>query len=150
MSGYYDNTRCIQRMSSPSNDRLDEQFALPVTESCATHLSQISPLPAPYTDCTLSHAQLPPSKKEKARSQKPHQVLREVVRRYLIDTCAYSSNDVETLLSDVPKSWERHNNLIVLPEHSFSDSRWQIHLQPSKKQVSEFKYMFFLANVQNY
>ncbi len=134
MSGYYDDSRCIQHVTSANNGSIDEHFALPVTTSCVTHLSIPSPLPAPYTDCTLSYAQLPPSKKGRAKSQTPHRVLREAVRRYLTNTRAHTIEDVETLLLDIPKSWERHGDLIVLPENSFKDSRWQIHFQLSTKR----------------
>ena len=32
----------------------------------------------------------------------------------------------------MPRSWERHGDLVVLPENSFKDPRWQPHLHCSK------------------
>ena len=134
-SGYYDSSRSIQRINSTFSGSSDNYFAIPITTLCITHLNQPSPLPTPYTDCLLAHAQLPLSKKARAKSQTPYQILREAVRSFLVDTQQCTVEDIETLLMDVPRSWERHSDLVVLSEDSFSDSRWQKHLQMVKEEI---------------
>lgn len=112
---------------------------MPITLSCEITLRNMSPLPHPYTDCTLAYAELPLSKRARAKSQTPHQVLREAVRSYLTETGWYTTDNVETLLLDVPRSWERHGDLIVLPEYSFQDVRWQPHIECALKGTGEHK-----------
>ncbi len=134
-SGYYDRSRCIQRINSTISGNSDNYFAIPITTACIAHLNQLATLPIPYTDCIVAHAQLPLSKKARAKLQTPYQVLREAVKSFLIDTQQCTVEDIETLLKDVPRSWERHGDLIALPEDSFSDSRWQKHLQLVKVEI---------------
>ena len=93
----------------------------------------LSLLPPPYTDCTVANIELPSSKSARAKLHQPYRTLSEAVRRYLVEAGGgYSVEDIETLLLDVPRSWERHEDLVVLPENSFKDPRWQPHLHCSK------------------
>ena len=136
-SDYYDKSRRITKLSDFSSTidssvhKQTEHFAIPITQSCVDQLKvTVDSLPHPFTDCKLVCVDLPCSKKEQAKHTKPCEVLKEAVRLFLnraVDKSnILSSEEIEELLLDIPTSWERHNDLVVLSVKSFKDPRWKL------------------------
>ncbi|KAM7287268.1 tRNA wybutosine-synthesizing protein 2 homolog [Ixodes scapularis] len=53
----------------------------------------------------------------------PHKVLRNLVKA-LLQEAAFDDGSIDQLLSEVPKRWERHGDLVLLGQGAFSDPRW--------------------------
>lgn len=53
----------------------------------------------------------------------PHKVLRNLVKA-LLQEAAFDDGSIDQLLSEVPKRWERHGDLVLLGQSAFSDPRW--------------------------
>lgn len=96
-------------------------FAVPITPEGAakleSHMDEHGTLPEPWSSCVLLNVALPPSKK--ALNTSGHQKLQEAVDR-LLDECGIT--DKGSLLAEIPDSWERHGDLVVLTQGSFSAS----------------------------
>ena len=113
---------------------LGGMFAIPITpEGVAkleSHVVEHGTLPEPWSSCVPLNVALPPSKK--ALNTSGYQKLQEAVDR-LLDECGIS--DKGSLLAELPDSWERHGDLVVLSQGSFSathvwhslgDRLWQV------------------------
>ena len=122
-AGYYDSSRRIRNISPNS-------FALPVTATCAKLLTEKEgTLPDPkFSELRLIRADLPKSKKCQVKTE--WESLQEAIND-LFDDLSISCNrelDSEScakLVSEVPKSWEKHGDLVVLPQNSFTSPMWQ-------------------------
>ncbi|CAN8003767.1 unnamed protein product [Ixodes hexagonus] len=58
-----------------------------------------------------------------ALKESPQKVLRNHVETLLRDA-AFDDNLINQLLTEVPKRWERHGDLVLLAQGAFSDSQW--------------------------
>lgn len=94
-------------------------FAVPVTpEGVAafeSYMTEHGSLPEPWSTCVLLNVALPPSKK--ALNTSGYHKLQEAVCR-LLDN--HGITDKDSLLQELPDSWERHGDLVVLSKGSFS------------------------------
>lgn len=120
VAGYYDNTRKIGKAAANS-------FALPINRAGAEHLStflrQHGCLPEVLSaDCILAKGDLQKSKKETLKGE--HEVLRDTVSS-LLSKGSLTVEEKAQLLSELPKSWERHGDLVVLPANSFRSPMWK-------------------------
>lgn len=135
---YYDKSRRIIKVSDFYSTSIDssvpkqtEQFVIPITQSCVEQLKDtVGYHPHPFSDCKLVCVDLPCSKKEQVKRKKPSEVLKEAVRLFLNravekNSVSISSKEIEELLLDIPTSWERHSDLVVLSVKSFRDPRWR-------------------------
>ena len=115
-AGYYDSSRRIINIGSDS-------FALPVTVTCAnTFLQKHKTLPDPFTDFELIKAEFPKSKKAQIRTEWEN--LREAISDFLSNT-KLESKEFTKSISELPRSWERHGDLVVLPQNSFTSPVWR-------------------------
>lgn len=72
---------------------------------------------------------MPPSQRgilKTNKSKSPADQLRHSIRELLTETGRYSPADVERLLQEVPHKWERHEDLIVIPQRSLKDESWKL------------------------
>ena len=115
-AGYYDSSRRIINIGPDS-------FALPVTVTCAnTFLQKHKTLPDPFTDFELIKAEFPKSKKAQIRTEWEN--LREAISDFLSNT-KLESKEFTKSISELPRSWERHGDLVVLPQNSFTSPVWR-------------------------
>lgn len=72
------------------------------------------------------HADLPASKRELASAKNGRSILQRTLTQ-LLDRLDLALSDRERakLLSEVPQTWERHADMVVLPPHSFQSPSWQ-------------------------
>ena len=140
--GYYDNSRRI----SQTDD--GDCFALPITSAAVDQLTTpntagsnhqphetLPPLPNDSSSYTvfngasyiLTVVDLPLSKKSVASASNSHEVLKTSVQRLLSKWKESSLDDKERneLLSELPTSWERHGDLVVLPARTFIYPEWR-------------------------
>ena len=78
------------------------------------------------SEYTLAHAELPPSKSAVASAKTVSKTLKislEQLLKWLEPTVAREA--IESLISDVPTSWERHGDLVVLPSRAFASEKWR-------------------------
>ena len=123
-AGYYDNSRRIGKINPNS-------FALPVTAACAKLLAEKErTIPDPkFANFCLIRAELPKSKRCQVKTE--WESLREAITDFFDDlsiSCESELSDSESrtkLVSELPKSWERHGDLVVLPHNSFTSPMWQ-------------------------
>ena len=137
---YYDNNRRIIQVDNTASG-LGTFFALPITDICERNFSCFQekelPFPTPFQGCSLSNHELPLSKKLLVRQHSPQQALQTSLRQIL--KRSFDDNRVFDLMKDVPKSWEQHGDMVVLPSSSFSSSSWQLYMDSlSDKQTTEF------------
>lgn len=115
-AGYYDSSRRIINIGPDS-------FALPVTVTCAnTFLQKHKTLPDPFTDFELIKAEFPKSKKAQIRTEWEN--LREAISDFLSNT-KLESKEFTKSISELPRSWERYGDLVVLPQNSFTSPVWR-------------------------
>ncbi|XP_034637204.1 tRNA wybutosine-synthesizing protein 2 homolog isoform X1 [Trachemys scripta elegans] len=111
-----DVCHCVQKL-------LDGTVALPVLGEKLTeqHLQELRESLPPETTCTLTWVQNPiPSKA--ARVQSPARKLcREL--QHLVSASGGTWSD--KLEDDLPRSWQRHGDLILLSEDSFRAAMWK-------------------------
>ena len=75
---------------------------------------------------TLTHAQLPPSKSAVARTKTSSAVLKSSLETLLSELePPVGSEMIEKLMEDIPTSWERHGDLVVLPPRAFVSGEWK-------------------------
>ena len=90
------------------------------------------PLPDPFEGCRLlPGVQFPPSKKELAKAYSEYELLHKDMERFL-SRFDLSAREKGELLSDLPTSWERHGDLIVLPNTAFTRAKWSQLSSPAK------------------
>ena len=139
--GYYDNSRRISQTDDGNC------FALPITSAAVDQLTTpntaasnhqphetLPPLPNDSSSYTvfngasyiLTVVDLPLSKKSVASASSSHQVLKNSVQRLLSKRKESSLDDKERneMLSELPTSWERHGDLVVLPAPTFKSREW--------------------------
>jgi tRNA wybutosine-synthesizing protein 2 len=123
--GYYDPSRRVAAVSGDYT-KCTEEFALPITEVCMETFLQLQdkniPLPHPFESCLVSRVLLPQSKKP----LKPGDRLRTSIIQLLKEK--YCEREVSEMAKCIPKSWERHGDMIVLPSGSFLNDLWVSHL----------------------
>lgn len=131
--GYYDSSRRI-------DERENGYFHLPITPSAATDLRAresttdvsdqnvdcITPIFYNGLECYLSRTTLPPSKSAIARFKSPSQSLKSSLQRVLSQLQPLLPEEkVDRLMADLPSSWERHGDLVLLPSQTFTSSEWR-------------------------
>ena len=131
-AGYYDDSRRISRAGKG-------YFALPITPTAvralapSTHNQKLCKTAyRPETvyfngsSYTLTHAELQPSKREVARAKTDHKTLRSSIEQVLSQLEPPMSREkCEKLLCEVPTSWVRHGDLVVLPARAFNSEDWR-------------------------
>ena len=122
--GYYDRGRRVKQLDKASAS--GPLFALPITDACKIKFSSLHAttlgLPHPFKGCTLSDCDLPPSKKLLATHDNPCLVLQTLIRKIL--EISIDEDKVAEMSKKVPKSWERHGDMVVFPPSSFSSLLW--------------------------
>ena len=97
-----------------------------MTVTCAetfnTFLQKHKTLPDPFTDFELIKADFPKSKKAQIKTEWEN--LRETISDFLSNT-KLGSSECTKYISELPRSWERHGDLVVLPQNSFTSPVWQ-------------------------
>ena len=97
-----------------------------MTVTCAktfnTFLQKHKTLPDPFTDFELIKADFPKSKKAQIKTEWEN--LRETISDFLSNT-KLGSSECTKYVSELPRSWERHGDLVVLPRNSFTSPVWQ-------------------------
>ena len=68
-----------------------------------------------------------------ARPHRSHHRLREAVERWLLTHIPADHEMREALLNDVPKRWERLNDLVLLPNDAFASPVWKEALSASER-----------------
>ena len=118
-SGYYDGSRKVVNLTHydapPSFG--SEAFALPITaECCKIFTENQTGLPPPFEHCYFCKFPFPSSKNVTAKN--PRTKLQTSILNFLKKhICESRSNE---LTEDIPKSWERHDDLVVFPPDAFS------------------------------
>ena len=136
-AGHYDSSR---RISQTDGGRC---FALPITTSAVAALlahridhktgedalsnySQMAPVLFNGLHCVLTHAELPQSKSAVARAKTPSANLKSSLERLLRGVePQMTSESIEKLISELPTSWERHGDCVVLPHQAFNSREWR-------------------------
>ena len=102
-------------------------FALPLSQTGIKYFNDLissqTPFPQTVHGCSLIKTQFYPSKKELAKSHSEHKLLYKAVEQFLIQH-GLSSEDKIELLSELPTSWEKHGDLVILPGTSFVSKKW--------------------------
>lgn len=118
--GLYSNAYRIARLK-------DGSFALPLSHAGIKYFKDFAvkqtPFPQMFDDCSLIETQFLLSKKELAKSHNEHKILYKAVELYL-SQYDLSSEDKDELLSDLPTSWEKHGDLVILSSTSFTHKKW--------------------------
>lgn len=128
-AGYFDPSRRISRLDEGS-------FALPITPAAVDRLlsgktaqhdiANPDALPFNGTAYTLIYADLPMSKKAIVSAKTAHASLRSSIQQILNHIKPpIDKKKSEELVSDVPLSWERHGDLVVLPSQAFKSREWK-------------------------
>ena len=139
-AGYYDSSR---RISGREGGRC---FALPVRTSAVSDLltrsrdaqtaedpqrtscgwSPMIPVVFNGSRCALTQAELLPSKSAVASAKTSRETLKSSLKLVLegVDP-PVTSERIARMMSDVPTSWERHGDLVVLPSRAFSSDDWR-------------------------
>nr|XP_060612361.1 tRNA wybutosine-synthesizing protein 2 homolog [Anolis sagrei ordinatus] len=101
---------------------LDGTMALPVMGQGlkAQQLQELKDKIPPGRICALSWIQNPILSKA-AKVQSPVQKLRDVLQRFISTSGAIWSEELE---GDLPSSWQRHGDLVLLSENSFKATLW--------------------------
>ena len=129
--GYYDSTRRIAKLEDHDlND--DSGYAIPLTPQGSnefdTLLERGIPLPHPFEECKLIRHTLLLSRKQQAKEKNIHDVLHTAIEELLDRASEFGINltpeDKHELISELPTSWERHGDLVMLPSTSFVNSIW--------------------------
>lgn len=110
----------------------DGTVALPVLGEALPeqHLRQLRSCVAPGSTCTLTQLLVPvPSRK--ARGCSPAQRLRLEVSRWVEGRGVTWSAELE---ADLPRSWQRHGNLLLLSENCFQAKQWK-NLEPELWEI---------------
>ncbi|XP_054851718.1 tRNA wybutosine-synthesizing protein 2 homolog [Eublepharis macularius] len=113
--GILDSRFCVQKLP-------DGVMALPVLRQSLLehHLQHLKGSIAPGRTCALMWIQNPvPSKSARVRS--PIQKLRDELESLASGHGAAWSEELE---KDLPRSWQRHGDLVLLSEDSFRAARW--------------------------
>lgn len=139
-AGHYDSSR---RISQTDGGRC---FALPITTSAVAALlahridhktgedtelplsnySQMAPVLFNGLHCVLTHAELPQSKSAVGRAKTPRANLKFSLERLLRGLePQMTSESMEKLISELPTSWERHGDCVVLPHQAFNSREWK-------------------------
>ena len=125
---FYDHGRRISKTGGGS------AFAVPITADCNAYFTGLSesnePFPHPFEECWLEDVELPPSKKALAATTSPHSVLVASVKKFV--GVPEESKEASGFLQGIPKSWERHGDLIVLPDSAFGGRSYLDSLPPEK------------------
>jgi isocitrate dehydrogenase kinase/phosphatase len=61
-----------------------------------------------------------------AKKINPADQLKQSIRNFLIEVGQVSDEDIEKLIQEVPHKWERHGDLIVIPQRSLKDESWKL------------------------
>ncbi|ELW49094.1 tRNA wybutosine-synthesizing protein 2 homolog [Tupaia chinensis] len=85
------------------------------------HLQELRNRVAPGSTCMLTHL-LDPVPSKKAQGCSPAQKLRLEVSRWVENRGVTWSAELET---DLPRSWQRHGNLLLLSEDCFQAKQWK-------------------------
>lgn len=137
--GYYDRDRRIVQLDKTSGS--GASFALPITDACKIKFSSLHvhkhALPHPFKGCSFSDRDLPLSKQFLAAQGNPHLVLQASIQKILEKSV--DDERVAKILKMVPKSWERHGDMVVFPPNSFCNELWRLYLDYLiDEQSSEF------------
>lgn len=118
--GLYDNAYRITKLENGS-------FAVPLSEAGSQYFHNLidskDSFPQNFVGCFLAKTQLPPSKKELAKTSSDHVLLHKAMEQ-LLSQFNLTSNETDDLLSDLPSSWEKHGDLILLPSSAFTHEAW--------------------------
>ncbi len=119
--GFYDDAYRITKLPDGYS------FALPLSQTGVKYFNDLissqTPFPQTVGGCSLIKTQLSPSKKEIAKSYSEHKLLYKAVERFLSQH-GLCIEDITELLSDLPTSWEKHGDLLILPSTSFLNKKW--------------------------
>ena len=106
----------------------DGSFALPLSQTGIKYFNDLIcnqiPFPQTFDGCSLTKTQFPPSKKELVKSHSEHRLLYKAMEQFLSQYRLLSSEDKDKLLSDLPTSWEKHGDLVILPSTSLTHEKW--------------------------
>ncbi|XP_054564661.1 tRNA wybutosine-synthesizing protein 2 homolog [Eptesicus fuscus] len=110
----------------------DGTVALPVLGEALPerHLWQLRSCVAPGSTCTLTQL-LAPVPSRKARACSPAQRLRLEVSRWVEARGVTWSAELE---ADLPRTWQRHGNLLLLSENCFQAEQWE-NLEPELWEI---------------
>ena len=106
----------------------DGSIALPLSQDGVEYFRELinsqNLFPQTFADCSLAKAQFPPSKKAIAKAHSERELLYKAMEEYLSQFSNLSSGEKAQLLLDLPSSWERHGDLVILPNTAFTDKMW--------------------------
>lgn len=131
-AGLYDGSRRISQLE-------EDCFALPITPAAVDKLlhtqNDITDPSPPNTQPitvyfnntwhTLIDTELQLSKKAIASAKSVHESLKTSIQQFLIRLKPPLDKKCEQLLSEIPRSWERHGDLVVLPSQAFRSLEWE-------------------------
>ncbi len=71
---------------------------------------------------------MPPTEDVELKTIKksPADQLKRSIRNFLTESGRFSAEAMEQLLQEVPHKWERHGDLIVIPNRSLKDDCWKL------------------------
>lgn len=119
---YLERQKLLDRLHRVEKLR-DGTVALPVLAGTLSeqHLQEVRNRVAPGSACTLTQL-LRPLPSKKARLCSPAQRLCLEVRRWVEDRGVTWSAELE---ADLPRSWQRHGDLLLLSEDCFQATQWK-------------------------
>ena len=119
--GLYNNACRITKLQ-------DGSIALPLSQDGVEYFCELiynqNLFPQTFAGCSLARAQFPPSKKAIARSHSERELLYQAMEEYLSQFSNLNSSEKDQLLLGLPSSWERHGDLVILPNTAFTDKMW--------------------------
>ena len=73
-------------------------------------------------------SKMPPANRSTLKTTKksPAEQLCQSIRDLLLESGRFSVEVVEQLIQEVPRKWERHEDLIVIPQRSLRDEAWKL------------------------
>ena len=108
----------------------EETFTLPVNGTCVAEYERCSelghPLPSEYSLSSSTTVLLPASKQATARTNQGYKLLQNSVAKLFKTHPKTAQMDHQKLLGDLPRKWERHGDMVVLPSSSFSHPDWKV------------------------
>ena len=125
-NGLYDKSRTISKVENnhfalPVSPTFLQKYHDPLVPSSDGSSFLTVKLPSPLHNCKLGVCKLSKSKTWSLLSD--GEKLRKAVRDFLTSK-GLVEREVKELMGNVPRSWVKHGDLLLLPAQSFSDPGW--------------------------
>lgn len=56
----------------------------------------------------------------------PASILRQSLTQLMLNSKEFNDEEIERLKTEIPRKWEKHGDLIVIPHNSLCDKSWKV------------------------